>query len=149
MIQLVYESTATRGFEQSDLIEILSKAQTRNPNDGITGLLLYHEGTFLQVLEGDEEDVLRCFERISADPRHEDVWELARVETNERAFNLWSVGMAGIDDMPRCFQKSLRDFKSIKERMEAYQLRCPGRASTYPARIFTSFLKALEKSRPA
>ncbi len=70
---------------------ILQSARRNNQALGITGLLLYIDGGFLQVLEGEEEAVHRIYTRIRADNRH---WETRLMLDREapRAFGDWSMG---------------------------------------------------------
>ncbi len=56
---------------------ILRKSKANNPALGITGVLCFSEGIFLQVLEGGRSAVNRLYNRIAADPRHTDVELLA------------------------------------------------------------------------
>jgi hypothetical protein len=52
LISLVYLSAAVFPFQPEDLLELLGKSQERNHKLGITGMLLFKQGNFLQVLEG-------------------------------------------------------------------------------------------------
>ena len=53
MHQVVYASAAVEAFSEVQLVQLLARARTNNERLGVTGLLLYDEGSFLQVLEGD------------------------------------------------------------------------------------------------
>jgi len=98
LIQLVYASAATKPFTQNALRELLAKARTFNSSVGISGLLLYHEQSFFQILEGPEEVVIPLFTRIERDPRHERVLLLSRKENEaERNFAAWSMGFVDVD----------------------------------------------------
>lgn len=92
MYQLIYASAAVKPLNPEELATLLEKSRVKNSKVGITGLLLYHAGSFLQVLEGPEEAVDECFRRIEDDPRHTNVKVLLRdgVETSE--FDEWSMG---------------------------------------------------------
>lgn len=68
--RLVYMSSTTWRVEPGDLVEILDASRRNNKRDGITGALIYHNGNFLQVLQGEEDKVMACYRRIGADPRH-------------------------------------------------------------------------------
>ena len=70
MLRIFYISAATRFATARELEDILAVSRERNRADQITGLLLYHDGSFAQILEGPEEAVRNCFERIRADGRH-------------------------------------------------------------------------------
>ena len=71
MYYLIYSSKASDGMNETDLKQILAKAEEKNKKQNITGLLVYFNGTFIQMLEGKKEDVLETFERIEDDDRHE------------------------------------------------------------------------------
>jgi hypothetical protein len=74
-----YVSTATKNYADADLHALLDRALTFNLEVGVTGLLLFSNGVFVQTFEGHEEDVLAVFDRIRSDPSH----SLTRVITDE------------------------------------------------------------------
>ena len=92
MIQLIYASAATKPFTPEALKLLLSKARARNVNFGVTGMLLYHTGSFLQVLEGPEPGVERILASIVKDPRHTAARTLSRTTIQFREFEAWSMG---------------------------------------------------------
>jgi hypothetical protein len=91
-IQLIYMSAATRPIGSDELTELLIKARNRNESLGITGMLVYHEGAFLQILEGDERFVDPLYERITRDKRHTSCALLLRSYTDHRSFPEWGMG---------------------------------------------------------
>lgn len=86
LFQIVYTSTATKSFGGSELKELLKGSVQRNTRAGITGLLLYNDGTFMQALEGEERVVVALFAKISRDPRHHHVIPLIHQPITERDF---------------------------------------------------------------
>lgn len=92
MIQLLYVSQASPAFEEADLEKILQASVGNNHRRGVTGLLLYSHGVFMQVLEGSEYEVNAAFARIKADPRHRNIVELVRTSISNREFDRWSMG---------------------------------------------------------
>lgn len=95
--QLVYASVANHDFSVAQLSELLTAARERNRRTGVTGLLLYHEGSFLQLLEGSSEAVDDTYRRIELDPRHSGVHVLMRGRVGSREFDEWSMGFVGSD----------------------------------------------------
>lgn len=93
-ICLVYASAATQEFEPKELLKILAKAGRHNLRNGITGMLLYAEGSFFQVLEGNGQKVHQLYERILLDPRHAQAIKLIEEPIERRAFSQWSMGLA-------------------------------------------------------
>jgi hypothetical protein len=91
MRQLIYTSSAHRNTPESTLLEILETSRRNNSAADITGVLLYIDGGFLQVLEGSSQDVGITFHRIARDKRH---WNTSVLmdRTAERAFGEWSMG---------------------------------------------------------
>lgn len=92
MLQMIYTSVATKKFPPTELKDLLEISRRNNIRDGITGMLLYEDGTFIQVLEGDDETVEATFERISKDPRHAKIVLIAKFELDHRSFNEWEMG---------------------------------------------------------
>jgi hypothetical protein len=89
--RLVYSSAAAPGFGPEDVEEMLVEWRTRNRAHGISGVLIFVEGVFLQVLEGEQDDVLDLMGRIEQDPRHHDVRVFLREDVADRAFPTWSM----------------------------------------------------------
>ena len=81
MIQLIYVSTSARRISKDDLQAILLASIHHNSEKNITGLLLYDQGTFCQVLEGEAEDVHALFSKILKDERHTNVIKIFDDET--------------------------------------------------------------------
>lgn len=90
--QLLYVSDAKFGLTDSDIESILSSSRRNNGSAGITGLLLYSAGVFIQVLEGDAKDVESLYQRIADDTRHADIAIITDLEVDERSFGDWAMG---------------------------------------------------------
>lgn len=86
LYQIVYTSTATEPFGKTELVKLLEESVWRNTRAGITGALLYYDGTFLQVLEGEEQAVKDLYARISRDPRHHHLIPLIQERIARRDF---------------------------------------------------------------
>lgn len=91
---IVYVSTASWNFTTDDLEALLVELRTRNRINGITGLLLYNHGTFMQCLEGTEAAVSAAFARIRGSRRHGDIVELLNEVITRRRFADWQMGFA-------------------------------------------------------
>lgn len=90
--RLIYFSSATRKMTTCELDSLLSQSRRNNLRDGLTGLLLYGDGSFMQLLEGPEEAVDRTYERILNDPRHRHLIKVDDTRSGERLFGSWSMG---------------------------------------------------------
>jgi hypothetical protein len=95
--QLCYASTATRTFTRNDLLELLTQARAHNAKEGITGLLLFQDGHFLQVLEGEMDKVRALFKRICEDQRHSQVALLFEELVSQPQYPDWSMGFQAFD----------------------------------------------------
>jgi hypothetical protein len=96
LVRLMYASRAVAAVDQEALLAILKKSKANNPAIGVTGVLCFSGGIFLQVLEGGRVAVNRLYNRIAADPRHTDVVLVCYEEIGERRFAGWSMGQVNV-----------------------------------------------------
>lgn len=99
--QLLYLSRATQKLSMRDTMAIVDRASVHNAEAGVTGLLCYGGGYFLQVLEGDGDVVSRTFCRIARDPRHAEVRIVDFSVIQARRFDDWSMRLINLDDPNR------------------------------------------------
>lgn len=92
LYSLVYTSSAAQPVSDDDLRELLASSRRENERAGITGLLLYRGGRYVQFLEGREADVRELYERIAGDPRHDRVRVVVDGHPQRRSFQDWSMG---------------------------------------------------------
>lgn len=100
---LVYLSRATQPFSDAELLDLLTQARLHNASQDISGLLVYGNNQFLQVLEGEEKPIRTLYEHIRKDPRHHDVITYADKDIAVRAFPDW--GMAFQPVSPTQFEE--------------------------------------------
>ena len=81
-----------------ELREILTTARERNGQCGISGLLLYKNGRFMQFLEGPEEAVRSLMNKLSVDHRHQDVMVLEEDVEESRQFPTWAMAFKSMSD---------------------------------------------------
>lgn len=98
MIRLVYISQTTKPFSTDELLDLLKECRRNNSINGLTGVLLYYDECFIQVLEGPEQTVQKVFNLIKKDPRHKNITELTRNFISERQFEDWSMGFEEIKE---------------------------------------------------
>ena len=96
LIHCIYSSVASAQFNEDDLPTLLRKSRVANTAIGITGMLTYINGTFLQVIEGPEPVVDKLFAKISSDPRHKRVFIIVREPITTRSFADWSMGFEAL-----------------------------------------------------
>ncbi|MBK7998996.1 MAG: BLUF domain-containing protein [Verrucomicrobia bacterium] len=96
--QLLYGSTATAPFGKPELLELLNKSRANNERVNVTGLLLFKDGQFMQVLEGEEPVVTSLYQRISQDPRHTGSMVFLQRAIEQRDFPDWSMAFKDLRD---------------------------------------------------
>lgn len=98
LVRLLY---CSRAVDTSDaaIDSILAQARQHNPISGITGILCYGGGIFLQAIEGGRMQVSELFGTIQGDKRHKDVALLHYEEIQERRFGGWTMGMVNISKL--------------------------------------------------
>ena len=92
MRQLLYVSNTESDLALGELDDLLTVSRRNNELMGITGLLLFIDGGFLQILEGEERAVRELYARIAKDPRHRNLRLMLDRENPGRAFPDWSMG---------------------------------------------------------
>jgi hypothetical protein len=113
--RLTYVSSASRGFAPAELEAILAAARANNAAEGVTGLLLFHDGNFLQTLEGDEQAVRRIYARIECDPRHGGCIVLERRSVPSRLFGEWAMACRGTSEFRLSQKNAFREIAAIAE----------------------------------
>ncbi len=91
LVSIVYVSSATRPFADEEILELLRIARRNNERLGVTGMLLYRDGNFLQVLEGSVGAIDELVQIIRKDPRHQGFILMSRKNIEERNFSDWSM----------------------------------------------------------
>ncbi|APW47283.1 BLUF domain-containing protein [Rhodoferax antarcticus] len=91
LVRLLYASRAVEPNPET-IDAILHECRSRNPNSGITGVLCYGGGIFLQVIEGGRMAISQLYNQIQRDARHKDVVLLHYEEITERRFAGWTMG---------------------------------------------------------
>jgi hypothetical protein len=109
-ILLAYSSIGTHHFEQSELVDLLTFARDFNSRNGLTGMLLYVDESFFQILEGDAKTLHDLYSRIEQDTRHTHVIKLIEIPIEKRAFSEWSMGFAKVTRADLATIPGLNDF---------------------------------------
>jgi Sensors of blue-light using FAD len=116
MYHIVYKSRAAGLPTIADLRRLLLQSSANNTRLGITGLLLYAEGYYMQVLEGDAAAVQQLYASIQADSRHTCVETLSEGAIKERIFQNWSMAFQTLPG---------EDFRRLTGYIDAYRSRAP------------------------
>jgi hypothetical protein len=127
MLSLIYSSVATDSFDDADLAALLAQSRTANERNDVTGMLLFRNGYFLQLLEGPDAAVRAKMATIRTDPRHTKVTMLLEELVEERQFPEWTMAFvpssdADLDEVP--------GYRSTFADVEAVSTETPGPDAT-------------------
>lgn len=124
--QYLYISTAP-SLAREDVDAILESSQRNNPARGVTGLLLYNGRNFLQLLEGEESELVSLMMRISHDPRHTGISMIDRKMAETRACPDWAMRRVLIAD-------------SVEKRRASLEAELPPGLEAQTRKIITNFV---------
>ena len=110
LIHCIYASAAVRHFETAELTDLLQAARKHNDAAGLTGMLLYTEGSFFQVLEGCPDAVEALYARIELDKRHDQVTKLVTEAITRRSFAQWTMGFSHVSRKELALISGANDF---------------------------------------
>ncbi|MCB8946072.1 MAG: BLUF domain-containing protein [Ardenticatenaceae bacterium] len=99
VLSIIYASSSIELLTDEQLVAILESSQRNNERLGITGMLLYHDGNFIQAIEGPDEAVLELYEKVKNDKRHRDVTLLGKDPITERQFPTWTMGFKNLNQL--------------------------------------------------
>jgi len=91
MHHIIYLSKVNTPLQEEELVRLLEQARANNKRRNITGILVYSDRQFMQLLEGEEADVARLYAKLSQDPRHTGLIKLADKPIGARSFSEWSM----------------------------------------------------------
>lgn len=99
MICMVYISSAKLGLTHGEILNIVEDSRVNNKKIGLTGLLLFNSGNFMQLVEGEEPVVDDLFKKIEKDRRHTDIKLLLKEPITHRNFSDWTMGFKNIEKL--------------------------------------------------
>ncbi|MFT5748471.1 MAG: adenylate cyclase [Saprospiraceae bacterium] len=98
MKRITYISRIAQPLSINEIETIETYSSQNNMQVNITGLLVYFEKLFFQIIEGDDKEVDRIYLKIQKDPRHSDILRLkTEYRINERLFPTWSMKTINLD----------------------------------------------------
>ncbi len=115
-----YVSTVDKDVTENDIQNALDYSKSWNNDHDISGILLYSQGNFFQVLEGDKEVLKKLFSNIKNDKRHYDIIKIFEKEVADVKFDTYQVDFISLD--ARFQHKDLHSyFSQIKSLNPAIQ----------------------------
>ena len=100
IFQVIYASTGRDLFTEKKLNTLLEESRSANLKIGITGLLAYKDGNFMQSLEGQEQKVIELMQKISRDTRHFGIILMCKGFVERREFSNWSMAYLNLSGDP-------------------------------------------------
>lgn len=110
---ITYVSRAKSAFDAQALKELLAICVGNNTRRGITGMLLYKDRWFMQVLEGSAVAVHLIYARIERDSRHHEIKLIVREPMRVREFSEWSMGFKNLDSADLAAYPGYSEFLDI------------------------------------
>ena len=101
LVELSYLSEAVSDMSFLGLMRLLESARAFNQKNGITGILLYDNQQFGQIIEGEYSNVMKAWKRIQDDKRHHRIELLEIREITERSFPEWLLRFYGGETLTR------------------------------------------------
>jgi hypothetical protein len=115
LLRLIYTSRAGVRFDEGSLQALLERARSNNYHNGITGVLSFGNGFFLQVLEGPEDRLITLYAKILADTRHRDCAILDVHLAEQRLFANWSMGYVSDFRKIGGHYNEMLDYRTVRE----------------------------------
>ncbi|MEQ8909990.1 MAG: BLUF domain-containing protein [Vicingaceae bacterium] len=126
LFQLTYHSIANDNLEKKDIDNLLKQSERNNKKKHITGCLLYSQPEFIQLLEGEQEEVEELYQKIKQDERHQAVTLLSSNQCEKRTFPNWLMAYHKLDDSEPEDQKVIHNFnlfaKVTQQPTESYDV---------------------------
>lgn len=101
LVELSYLSEAVSDMSFLGLMRLLESARAFNQQNGITGILLYDNQQFGQIIEGERASVMKAWKRIQEDKRHHRIELLEIREISERSYPDWLLRFYGGETLTR------------------------------------------------
>ena len=101
LVELSYLSEAVSDMSFLGLMRLLESARAFNQTNGITGILLYDNQQFGQIIEGERANIMKVWKRIQEDKRHHRIELLEIREISERSFPDWLLRFYGGETLTR------------------------------------------------
>lgn len=95
---LIYKSVPIENITEKSLLEIAEKSKENNIDHGLTGLLVYGNNAFVQILEGTEQNIETLYKKLLADKRHNNLKVVNKGKLERRHFPTWSMGFRSVSD---------------------------------------------------
>ena len=93
---ICYVSTANKELSESDISLLFKTVRQKNNTIGVTGILMFSEGNFFQIMEGEHDTIISLFNKIKVDPRHYNIIKILQKPTGNQFFDHYHSGFTTI-----------------------------------------------------
>lgn len=122
IFQLVYLSRISQDFNPTeDMDAIMQIANKRNRKLGITGILIYRDGIFIQLLEGEKDRVLKVYGYVASDFRHTSIKPILKQENTNRLFEEWTMGYRNLSKASKTSNELLESWNDLVHRSQNHE----------------------------
>ena len=104
---LIYVSKASEGISHQDILDILTQSWKFNHNSYVSGMLVYDNGYFIQLIQGPIKTIDNLYARISGDRRHTDIKTLGEEQLHLRDCNGWGIGIFNNQEIAESIYQAL------------------------------------------
>lgn len=118
ILQTIYISEATDTMNSNSLLKILKASRAYNVKNDISGILLYRNNTFIQLLEGPKDKIECLYNKILLDKRHKNCFVILEQESKKRSYPNWSMGFEDLSDDRVYNQLGFIDFFNTSQAKE-------------------------------
>jgi len=112
-ILYISDYTGTETELDTALLNICANAKKKNPNHGISGVLFYHNGNFLQLIEGERDELENLMSIVAKDTRHMNITRLIDEVIEERGFAEWNMDTFNLDDNKTINRPEVAEIKRL------------------------------------
>ncbi len=99
MHELIYTSVANWDLSTKELTELLEQSRLKNARLEVTGILVYHDRGFMQLLEGEKKVIFDLLHTITQDPRHTSVRLFWNADIKQRSFRDWTMAFINTSEI--------------------------------------------------
>lgn len=111
---LAYFSSSKPNWSESDLTELLRTSRMNNQKVGVSGFLIFADGSFLQWLEGPIEGIDQVFAKISQDKRHSQLSLIYKGSIGDRYFSNWSMAFIPQAEIDADLHSNFMDLRALR-----------------------------------
>ncbi len=96
--EILYSSAATSSMTSAQLSALAIQSSESNHEGGISGCLVYHKREFMQLLEGEQDEIENLLAKIIKDSRNTNLKVIWQGPIEQRAFASWGMAFVNLEE---------------------------------------------------